>query len=80
LERQHRERLQKGGNMIGNYDPMSFVEIAQALNLSRTRVEQIYKKAIKKLQANPDTQILTDFLPEQPNESTNRNNRHYDRY
>jgi DNA-directed RNA polymerase sigma subunit (sigma70/sigma32) len=66
--------------MIGNYDPMSFVEIAQALNLSRTRVEQIYKKAIKKLQANPDTQILTDFLPEQPNESTNRNNRHYDRY
>jgi DNA-directed RNA polymerase sigma subunit (sigma70/sigma32) len=66
--------------MIGNYDPMSFVEIAQALNLSRTRVEQIYKKAIKKLQANPDAQILTDFLPEQPNESTNRNNRHYDRY
>lgn len=66
--------------MIRNYDPMSFVEIAQALNLSRTRVEQIYKKAIKKLQANPNTQTLTDFLPEQQNESTNRNNRHYDRY
>jgi hypothetical protein len=81
LERQHRERLQKtGGNMIKHYDPMTFSEIAIALNLSRPRVEQIYKKAIKKLQANPDTQILTDFLPEQPNESTNRNNRHYDRY
>lgn len=66
--------------MIRNYDPMSFVEIAQALNLSRTRVEQIYKKAIKKLRANPNKEILTDFLKEQPNESTNRNNRHYDRF
>ena len=66
--------------MIKHYDPMTFVEIAQALNLSRPRVEQIYKAAIKKLQVNPDSKILTDFLPEQPNESTNRNNSHYDRY
>lgn len=66
--------------MIRNYDPMTFSEIARALNVSRPLVEQIYKKAIKKPQANPDAQILTDFLPEQPNESTNRNNRHYDRF
>lgn len=66
--------------MIKHYDPMTFSEIAIALNLSRPRVEQIYKTAIKKLQLNPDARILADFLPDQPSESSNRNHQHYDRF
>lgn len=66
--------------MIKHYDPMTFPEIARALNVSRPLVEQIYKTTIKKLQKHNSVHILADFLPDAPNESANRNNQHYDRH
>ena len=59
---------------------MSFDEIASALGLNKSTVRSVYDSAMKKIREQAKHNSLFEFLPEQPNESTNRNNRHYDRY
>lgn len=59
---------------------MSWEQISDQLGLPKSTVRSIYDGAMRKLLDFPKGNSFRVFITEQPDESTNRNNSHYDRH
>jgi RNA polymerase primary sigma factor len=47
---------------IGGAEPMTLEQVGEVFGVTRERVRQIESKALRKLRASPQIQVLKDYL------------------